>query len=27
MGRLFLNDASQKEKPTHFKEVDGERLV
>ena len=24
---LFLNDASQKENPIHFKEVDGERFV
>ena len=27
MGLLFLHDASQKENPTHFKEVDGERFV
>jgi hypothetical protein len=27
MGLLFLHDASQKENPTHFKEVDGERVV
>jgi hypothetical protein len=26
MGLLFLHDASQKENPTHFKEVDGEML-
>jgi len=24
---LFLNDASQKENPIHFNEVDGERFV
>jgi hypothetical protein len=26
MGLLFLHDASQKENPTHFKDVDGVRL-
>jgi|GEM_PF-1080268 len=27
MGRLFLIDESKKENPTHFKYVDGERVV
>ncbi len=27
MGLLFLHDASQKENPTHFKEVDGVKVV